>query len=349
MPSVLLTPNLLGRDGISRLSRLIARARDDVSVVSLHDDPSCTRFEHARVCAAGGRRARFLAAVLRGAARAGRGTMVIAAHVHLAPAAMALGARGASLVTVLCGIESWAPLTLLQRAAVRRSRLVAISSHTASRFRAGNPSSFPVDVCHPGIEDAPQPGEADPAGPPRVLIVGRMSASERYKGHDALLEIWPEVIRDVPEARLEIVGEGDDRLRLEAKAGDLGLARYARFAGRVDEAELARRYQACTAFAMPSRNEGFGFVFLEAMRAGRACIGAVGAASEIIDHERTGLLVEADDPCQLRYAIVRLLRDRPAAAAMGTLGRRRFEERFTEMHFRARLAALLGNARPDSA
>jgi glycosyltransferase involved in cell wall biosynthesis len=92
---------------------------------------------------------------------------------------------------------------------------------------------------------------------------------------------------------------------------------------------------------MPSRDEGFGFVFVEAMRAARACIGSRGAASEIIADGETGLLVDPDDRAQLLQSVVRVLRDRPAADAMGARGRVRFLEQFTEERFRDRFTALL--------
>jgi glycosyltransferase involved in cell wall biosynthesis len=113
------------------------------------------------------------------------------------------------------------------------------------------------------------------------------------------------------------------------------------FLGRVDDEVLQREYQRCTAFVMPSRDEGFGFVFVEAMRAARACVGGHGAAAEIITDGETGLLVEPDSRTQLLQAVVRLLGDRPATAAMGECGRARFLQQFTEARFRDRFMALL--------
>ena len=97
---------------------------------------------------------------------------------------------------------------------------------------------------------------------------------------------------------------------------------------------------------MPSRDEGFGFVFVEAMRAGRPCVGARGAADEIIADGDTGWLVTAGDPAQLRDAVVRMLRDRAAADTMGARGRVRFLQHFTEERFRDRFTALLPLATP---
>jgi phosphatidyl-myo-inositol dimannoside synthase len=243
----------------------------------------------------------------------------------------------------LCGVEAWQPVSRSQREALERAaRLIAISRYTRDGFQQANPgfAARAVDVCHLGVEPLAN-AEATPAGPPSALIVGRMASDERYKGHDVLLEIWDEVGAAVPGASLRIVGDGDDRARLEQKAASLMRDGRVTFLGGLDEEALQREYQRCTAFVMPSRDEGFGFVFVEAMRAGRACLGSHGAAAEIIADGETGLLVESDNRTQLQQAVIRLLSDRPATAAMGACGRARFLQQFTEDRFRDRFIALL--------
>lgn len=344
MAVIVITPNLLGRDGISRLARGIARAAEADVVMSLHDPAACVRFEGARVVAAGGSSGRIGALALQQAARAGAGTIVIVVHVHMAPVALAFAARGAALVTFLCGIEAWAPLTWTQRALVQRSvEVLAISHHTVDRFRERNRrlAGHRVAVCHPGIDAVPPLAPPEP-GAPRALIVGRMAGTERYKGHDALLDVWTSVSRAVPGARLDVVGDGDDRPRLEAQARALGLSDAVLFHGSVSDDDRERFYHQSSVFVMPSRDEGFGLVFLEAMRAGRACIATRGSASEIVDDGRTGLLISSsDDRAALTSALIATLGDPPRALAMGRAARERFLDHFTSEHFRARLAARL--------
>jgi glycosyltransferase involved in cell wall biosynthesis len=345
---VVLTPNLSGRDGISRLARLITGTFDDAIVVALHEPAATTTFGRARVRGADGRSSRFVAAAVRAAASCDPGTTVIAVHLHLAPAALAFAARGASLVAMLCGVEAWKPLTWIQRAALDRvERLIAISEFTRGRFLEINPhfADRAIDVCHLGVDAVPGAAQAA-EGPPSALIVGRMAGDERYKGHDPLLEIWRDVAAVVPDAVLRIVGDGDDRPRLEEKAAALDLGKQVVFLGGLDDEALRREYAQCTALVMPSRDEGFGFVFVEAMRAGRPCVGARGAAGEIIADGDTGWLVAAGDRAQLCDAVVRMLRDRASADAMGARGRVRFLEEFTEARFRDRFTALLPLAVP---
>jgi phosphatidylinositol alpha-1,6-mannosyltransferase len=340
---VVLTPNLCGRDGISRLARLVTAAFDEATVLALHEPRAVTRVGTARVCGADGRTSRFVAAALRAAAMSDRQTRVIVTHLHLAPAALAFAARGASLTALLCGVEAWRPMTWLQRVALdRTARLIAISRFTRDGFQRANArfAGRDIDVCHLGVEPAAAGGLPAPE-PPSALIVGRMASDERYKGHDPLLEIWSDVAAAVPGAVLRIVGDGDDRPRLEQKAAALGLGADVSFLGRLDDEALEREYQRCTAFVMPSRDEGFGFVFVEAMRAARPCVGSRGAATEIIADGETGLLVDPGDRMQLTQSIVRVLRDRAAAQAMGARGRLRFLDHFTEEQFRARFTALL--------
>ena len=340
--SVLLTPNLLGADGVSCLSRQIARALPSpVMVVSLHDAPSPGDTEPLRR-SAGGRRLRFIADALRVARRCDRRTVIVCSHVHLAPVARLVAWRSAPVLFVLCGIEAWVRLRATERAALASGSLVAISRHTVRGFKAANPAfeATPIAVCHPGLP--PHPGDdGDLPGEPAALIVGRMSADEAYKGHEPLIRAWPAVVARHPDARLWIAGDGDDRPRLEALAGGLGLGSAVVFTGRVPDAELDGLYRRCRFFVMPSLHEGFGLVFLEAMRVGKACIGAPGAAAEIIQHGVTGLVVDPALPGDLAGALLRLFDDPRACETLGRAGAARFAAEFTDTRFAARFAPLL--------
>lgn len=172
-----------------------------------------------------------------------------------------------------------------------------------------------------------------------------MSADERYKGHDELIECWPLVLHHVPDAQLVIVGKGDDRDRLMKKAAAAGLGDRVLFPGFVDDATRDTILEQAALFAMPSRGEGFGIVYLQAMRLGTPCLGSVAdAAGDIIIEGETGRLVDQDDRQALAAAIIPILRDRALRDRMGVAGRRRYEREFTFDRFRDRLSATLGNA-----
>ena len=343
-PTLVLTPGISGADGISLLSREVVSAlarlevESKIEVWSLTDRPA----DSSPVRAAGGSRLRYGAWGLEEGFFPQRGRSVVTLHAHLLPVALPLVHRGAHLVHFVVGIDAWKELSRLQAAALRRaSRLVAISRHSASGFRKANPwfGDYDIPVCHPGLPEIENERESTEGA--YALIVGRMSREERYKGHDLLLEIWGELRIRHPGAELLVAGGGDDRPRLEEKAKNLGLKDAVRFLGRVSSEDLDRLYRECAFFVMPSRHEGFGFVFLEAMRAGKSCIGARGAASEIIEDGVTGYVVDPDDPGAVSSAIERLWIDPRACERMGEIGRQRFRERFTRERFEERLRALI--------
>lgn len=346
--SILLTPNVLGRDGVSALSREIARALPEPAVIlSLHDGPVAAVRSPVGIDVQGARGSRtsLLVNALRAARQSSRDVAIVCSHLHLAPiarAAAAVSRHDVKPTVVLCGIEAWVPLRMLERWALSGSRVTAISQHTVDRFRAANPAFAALDVavCHPGLAAAaaaaPRPGPS-----PVALIVARMSAAERYKGHDALLDVWPAITARHTDAVLAIAGDGDDRARLEARVKALGIEASVSFTGRIADNALAGLYARCRFFVMPSRDEGFGLVFLEAMRAAKPCIGGAGAASEIVQHGVTGLIVDPASKPELLAAMMRLYDEPDTCAQFGMAGRERFLSEFTDRHFQARFARII--------
>jgi phosphatidylinositol alpha-1,6-mannosyltransferase len=345
---VVLTPGMTGADGVSELTRLAVRALSPVSgveVLSVGDrrgSPAGT--PGARLEAAGGSKWRFAALALAARLRRPRPAGVLCVHLHLSPLAWLLAGGRRRLATVLVGIEAWKPLGLLHGLALGRSdALLAISEQTARRFGAANPrfAGPPPRVCHLALRE-PAPAAPEPVAveSPFALIVGRMALAERYKGHDLLLDLWPRLLEEVPEARLVVAGDGDDRARLDARAR--ALDGHVRFVGRVSAAALGALYRDCAFFVMPSRDEGFGLVYLEAMRAGKACVGGQGSAAELIEDGVTGLTVDPEDPEQVLKALLRLFREPETCERMGRAGRERVARLFGEAAFGRRFRALLG-------
>lgn len=176
-----------------------------------------------------------------------------------------------------------------------------------------------------------------------ALIVGRVWSDERGKGHDQLLDIWGEVESRVPGATLWIVGEGDDRGRLEEKAEALGIASRVRFWGRVTDEELCDLYRRASVFAMPSRQEGFGLVYAEAMWHGLPCVGSnADAAGQVISDGETGLLVPYDDRPALTEAMVRILGQSEYRRDLGQAAAARARDYFGYERFKEDVLSALG-------
>ena len=349
---IVLTPSAGGTDGVSAVTRIYAQALaaqlgsgvGALEIWSLGDTPRTVPVaaEGVVVRTARGSRLRFAAFALR-AGRVDASTLVIVQHVHLLPVALPLVWRGARMMLQLHGVEAWKPLRALERAGCRAAwKVAAVSAHTAARFHQSNPqlASQPVEICPPGV---PPTDIARGAGvsAPYALIVGRMAAAERYKGHDLLIDIWPRVRRAVADAQLVIVGGGDDRQRLADKAARLGLAHAVRFEGVVPNDRLAALYGDASVFVMPSANEGFGLVYVEAMCAGVPCVVAAGAAEEIVEHGATGMVVAPGDAAALEQAIVRLLTNRDERQRMGAAAAETARRRFSVGAFATRLYTLL--------
>jgi phosphatidylinositol alpha-1,6-mannosyltransferase len=339
-----------GTDGISEMTRQwvrvvesrVGRDARQVEVWSL-DDPTRpprvgadSTFRTAR-----GGRLRFASYGLTDGVLPAADTVVVVMHLQLLPVALPLVWRGARLVVILMGIEAWTPLSVLQKAAIRSAwKVIAISAHTGVRFRIANPwiGEMPIIVCHPGVPPRPRVTAGSFEGR-YALIVGRMDSSERYKGHDTLIELWPAVQRTIPDAQLLVVGDGDDARRLRQKAAHTCDA--IRFLGRVDEPTLASLYRDATFFVMPSSDEGFGLVFLEAMRASTPCIAAFGAAEEFIRDGHNGLIVDPDDDDEVLAAIELLFADRQQRMRMGAAAAQLVNTQFDEAALQRRVYAAL--------
>ena len=255
----------------------------------------------------------------------------------------------------LHGIEAWsATLDSERRAVLRDARVrIAISPHTARRVAAAHPDLPPIETCLLALLPDEEAADRVPGdvrvdyGPHAVVIVGRMASTERYKGHDQLILAWPRVLAEIPDASLVMIGRGDDVDRLRTKAAALGLGRSVQFPGFLSDAAVRGVLRHAAVFAMPSRGEGFGLVYLQAMRAGVPCLGSRDdAAADVIVDGDSGLLVPRQEPDAIAGALARLLTDEAMRRRMGEAGRRRFESLFTYPRFRARLAGILTRAFP---
>jgi len=177
-------------------------------------------------------------------------------------------------------------------------------------------------------------GKTHSLGDQVVLQVGRMAAGEQYKGQDVLIQAMP----SCPTAQLVLVGKGDDmpRLRTLAQAQSPKVQTRIFMPGYVSDDDLERLYQQCSMFAMPSRGEGFGVVYLEAMRWGKPCIASrVDAAQFIVEDGVTGILVsDPTDPQVVAKAILELLTDTEKAHRYGKAGYERVKTQYTFEQFR---------------
>ncbi|HLI83850.1 MAG TPA: glycosyltransferase family 4 protein [Bryobacteraceae bacterium] len=161
---------------------------------------------------------------------------------------------------------------------------------------------------------------------PTVLFVGRMA---HQKGPDLLIESAPAILKYYPRAKFLFAGDGEMRKPVEARAHQLGVAHAARFAGFRANGELADLYRSCDVVCVPSRNEPFGIVILEAWSAGKPVVSTRnGGPEEFVWHNVNGLKVHADAN-SIAWGLGTLFTDFDWARWMGHNGRIAAETAFT--------------------
>lgn len=165
---------------------------------------------------------------------------------------------------------------------------------------------------------------------PMVLSVGNLIP---IKGHEALLRAIASLLPARPDISCEIIGDGLERARLENLAHELNIAGNVHFLGRKSRAEVAEAMRRCTLFALPSRYEGLGCVYLEAMACGKPVVGCrEQGIEEVVHHGRNGLLVGPDNVRELTEAMSLLIRDRELRARLGIAARNTIVNGYTMQH-----------------
>lgn len=246
----------------------------------------------------------------------------------------------AKLVTSWYGVElRWVQSSLpwlrgFVKWALRKSdAVVAISSYTAGEIARF--SRIPVRVIPYtlGFSEDIRPSRAARGLRQefRIVFVGRLV--ER-KGVQHLIE----AVRRLPaelRPHLTVIGEGPERRALEAQVQAAGLERRVKISGRVSEEALHAAYAGSDVMVLPSildtrgDTEGLGVVLLEAMSYGVAAVASdIGGITDIIEHEKSGLLVPPANPEQLARALERLARDPALAARLGEAGEQRVRHVF---------------------
>lgn len=162
-----------------------------------------------------------------------------------------------------------------------------------------------------------------------VLYAGRLASN---KGLDHLINAVPNVLKEFKDTTFVFIGEDEGlKTKLEKQVRTLRIEDHILFTGHItDEKLFTSAYPACNVFVLPSEYEAFGIVLLEAMACEKPCIATnVGGVPEVIEHERTGLLIDYGVPKQLSDTICKLLGDEETATYLGKNGRKRVKEKFT--------------------
>lgn len=248
-------------------------------------------------------------------------TLVIATHVNFSVAAYWLKRLGGVPYWIVAhGLESWnIERPALKKALAYADKIISVSDYTRDRLLKEQnlapeqisllPNTF--DEGNFAIGDKPeylrkryglQPNQ------PIILTVGRLDQIDRYKGYDKILRALPKIRTYFPDIHYLLVGSGSDRSRVESLIQQLDLADCVTLTGFVPDSELTDHYNLCDVFAMPSKGEGFGIVYLEALACGKATLGGnQDGALDALCQGKLGALVDPDDGSEIAHTLIQIL------------------------------------------
>lgn len=295
-------------------------------------------------------KAAFMARVGAHALRRDGTNFVICGHINLLPAAVPLARlHRARLTLIIHGVEAWTPTPRpLVNLLVRHvDDFISVSRYSAELFTGWSKLPFERAYILPNCVDlasfAPRRPDANLVrrygleGCRVILTVGRLSSLERCKGFDEVIELMPRLLPRYPNLRYLIVGDGDDRARLESKAQSLVPGKVI-FAGHAPESEKVAHYNLADAYVMPSRGEGFGIVLIEAAACGVPIVGsrADGSREALLDG-KLGRLVDPMNQGMLFDAICGALEE-PGVRPAGEVRTRPDLSTYSVDKFRSRVA-----------
>lgn len=279
-------------------------------------------------------------------------------HVHLALPLLGLPRVFLPPIVMFAhGSESWRRIRPMSIKLFRRAdRVLTNSYYTLRRMQAvfdafdgkacplGLPPQSPLQAAIPTRDEEPvsvpsADGTERLLGQRVLILVGRMDPEEREKGHRELIQVLPRLRAAFPDVQLLFVGPGQDRGGLCEFARERGVGDAVLMTGAVSDDRLAQLYRRSYAMVMPSRQEGFGLVYLEAMNWAKPCIACFddGGGEVVVDGE-TGFLVRQPlDLDDLYAALARLLADPDGARAMGEAGWWRLHKHYTAAMYQERL------------
>jgi len=268
-----------------------------------------------------GGKIKYMMALRRVLQKAGSFDLVICGHINLLPAAHYVRRKtGAPIDLIIHGIDAWNPTNsrIVNMLIKSIDGVISVSNLTADRFSRWSglsrdiirilPNSIDRKIFCPGPKSKELVEKYGLGNNKVIMTLGRMESRERYKGFDEVLDIMPELIREYPGIIYLAVGDGSDKKRLEKKADILGVISNVIFTGMIPETSKVDHYRLADVYVMPSRGEGFGIVYLEAMGCGVPVIGSnIDGSREALRNGELGILVDPSNPKELVSAIKKSL------------------------------------------
>lgn len=286
-----------------------------------------------------------------------RPSLIITTHLNFTPLARLVNQlTGIPYWTIAHGVEAWnIKSPRLNQSLCSAERILAVSDYTRQRLLEEQglapekitvfPNTVDIHRFIPGIKSEKLLKKYNISlEQPVLLSVCRLCASEAYKSYDTVLNALPKVRRHYPNVHYLIVGKGDDTERVEKMIRELDLGDCVTLTGFIPDEELCEHYQLCDLFVLPSKLEGFGIVYLEAMACGKPVIGGnQDGAIDALDSGNLGVLVDPDNIDLLSQTLIQTLDKKYDSTLIFSPKelRKRMISLFGPKSFQSRLAANL--------
>ncbi|MDJ0734444.1 MAG: glycosyltransferase [Nostocaceae cyanobacterium] len=247
--------------------------------------------------------------------------LIICGHINFAPVAYwVYRLTGIPYWILVYGVDVWNVKSEIKQKALKSAdKIISISGYTRDRLlqeqnlHPKQISLLPVTFDANRFKITPKPKYLLEryglnSNQPTILTVARLSSCEAYKGYDRVISALPQIREQIPNIHYLLVGGGDDRPRIEQLVQNLNLQDHVTLTGFIPDEELVDHYNLCDVFAMPSKKEGFGIVYLEALACGKPTLGGnQDGAIDALCHGELGALVNPDDVEEIAQTLIQIL------------------------------------------
>lgn len=283
--------------------------------------------------------------------------LIVCGHLNFAPVAYLLHRLlGVPYWILVYGVDAWNIKDPLRCKALQAAeKVISISGYTRDRLMKEqglpfeNISLLPVTFNIDRFQIKPKPGyllarHNLKACQPVILTVARLADDEQYKGYDQVIRAIALMRQKMPDIHYVLVGKGSDRPRVEALIDSLALKDCVTLTGFVSDQEICDYYNLCDVFAMPSKGEGFGIVYLEALACGKPVVGGnQDGAIDALCHGELGVLVDPDNVDDIACVLTEILQGKSSHPMLyqSEALRQKVDKIYGFESFQANLLALL--------
>ncbi|MFM6010491.1 MAG: glycosyltransferase [Dolichospermum sp.] len=250
-----------------------------------------------------------------------RPDLIICGHINFSPVAFQiLKLLKIPYWVIIHGIDAWNVKQTSKISALKAAdKIISVSEYTSNHILPEQENFFENVYILPNTFDANKfTIQSKPQylldryqldkNQPIILTVTRLFGCDRYKGYDQIIQSLPIIRQQIPNIHYLLVGKGDDRDRVEAMIDAVNVRNCVTLTGFVSDEELGDHYNLCDVFAMPSKGEGFGIVYLEALACGKPTIGGnQDGAIDALCGGKLGSLVNPDSIEEIAQTIIQIL------------------------------------------